>query len=157
MKNKALFLDRDGVVNIDYGYVHTPEKFQFIDGIFEFILHFQNRNYLIFVITNQSGIERGYYSEEDFFKVTKFMESEFQKRGIIIAKIYHCPCLQCDCRKPNPKMILDAKREFGLELSKSILVGDKITDIEAGQRAGVEKNFLISPNFTFKDILKNLQ
>ena len=157
MKNKALFLDRDGVINIDYGYVHTPEKFQFVDGIFEFIHYFQSRNYLIFVITNQSGIERGYYSQEDFFRVTRFMESEFQKRGIAITKIYYCPCLQCDCRKPNPKMILEAKKEFGIELSQSILVGDKITDIEAGKSAGVGQNFLFSKETTFQDILNSLK
>ena len=85
------------------------------------------------------------------------MESEFQKRGIAITKIYYCPCLQCDCRKPSPKMILEAKKEFGIELSQSILVGDKITDIEAGKSAGVGQNFLFSKETTFQDILNSLK
>jgi D-glycero-D-manno-heptose 1,7-bisphosphate phosphatase len=149
--NKALFLDRDGVINIDHGYVHKRDEFQFVDGIFEFASEFYRRGYQIFVVTNQSGIARGYYSEDDFRDITKFMESKFQRAGVKIEKTYHCPCHPkfsevCECRKPKPTMLLQARDEFRIELSQSLFVGDNITDIEAGESAGVGYNYLFSQN-----------
>jgi D-glycero-D-manno-heptose 1,7-bisphosphate phosphatase len=140
---KALFLDRDGVINIDYGYVYHQDKFQFVDGIFQFALEFQKRGYAIFVITNQSGIARGYYSEDDFLEVTKYMEEQFRERGVEITKTYHCPCHpkfsdECLCRKPDPYMLVKAKDEFGVDLKESFFIGDKESDMKAGERAGVE-------------------
>jgi D-glycero-D-manno-heptose 1,7-bisphosphate phosphatase len=148
-KRKALFLDRDGVINIDYGYVHKIENFHFTDGIFDFLEDY--RDYLLIVITNQSGISRGYYSEEQFSELTAYMIGEFQKRGFEIAKVYHCPhhpdfSESWECRKPNPYMILEAEMEFNIDLEKSVLIGDSRTDIEAGRSAGVGRNLLIEKN-----------
>jgi len=145
---KALFLDRDGVINIDHSYVYKIEEFEFVEGIFKFLKEAQKRGYLLIVVTNQSGIGRGYYSLEDFEKITDFMVKKMQEEGVDIKKeqIFFCPHSpesNCSCRKPEPKMILDAKDEFDIDLSKSILIGDKVSDIEAGIRAGVGKNILI--------------
>ena len=150
---KALFLDRDGVVNVEKKYVHRIEDFEFIKGIFDLCLQFQNANYLIFIVTNQAGISRGLYTEADYQDLTSWMLSEFEKRGLHITRVYHCPhhpdfSGSCDCRKPNPGMILKAKHEFNLDLGKSILLGDKQSDIEAGIRANISTNifFKNSPN-----------
>ena len=147
--NKALFLDRDGVVNKEKNYLYKIEDFEFIDGVFETCKYFQDRGYLIIIITNQAGIARGKYTEKDFEILTKWMIKEFEKENIKISKVYHCPhhpdfnC-ECECRKPKPKMILDAQKEFNIALSNSILVGDKNSDIEAGIKAGIHQNYLIT-------------
>jgi D-glycero-D-manno-heptose 1,7-bisphosphate phosphatase len=159
--NKALFLDRDGVINVDYGYVYQIEKFDFVAGIFDFIKFFQDRNYLIFIITNQSGIARGYYTENDFQNISKYLIDKFSEQNITINKIYHCPCHpdfsnECLCRKPFPKMILDAQKEFNVDLEKSLLVGDKISDIQAGQNAGILNNFLLSDEVNFQTIINKI-
>ncbi|MDR0666198.1 MAG: D-glycero-beta-D-manno-heptose 1,7-bisphosphate 7-phosphatase [Campylobacteraceae bacterium] len=141
MSFKAIFLDRDGVINIDKGYVYKKEDFIFVPDIFETLRYLLNRGYLLFIVTNQSGIARGYYSEEDFLKLTKQMMHEFAKQNIKITKLYYCPHApetNCPCRKPNPKMLLDAQKEFDIDMSASWLIGDKQSDIEAGVKAGVK-------------------
>ncbi|NLK66715.1 MAG: D-glycero-beta-D-manno-heptose 1,7-bisphosphate 7-phosphatase [Campylobacteraceae bacterium] len=145
-KRKALFLDRDGVINEDFGYVYEISKFEFRDGVFETLKKFQDLDYLLIIITNQSGISRGYYTEEDFHTLTEFMLKAFLDKGIKIDKVYYCPHgadETCECRKPNPGMILKANYEFDIDLENSILVGDKISDIEAGKRAGVKNLFFM--------------
>lgn len=146
---KALFLDRDGVINREKNYLYKIEDFEFMEGVFEVCRYFQSRGYLIIVITNQAGIARGKYTEEDFAILTKWMIEEFRQEDVLISKVYHCPhhpdfTAQCLCRKPEPGMILKAKDEFNLDLPNSILIGDKNSDIEAGINARVEYNFLIS-------------
>ncbi len=148
MMNKALFLDRDGVVNKEKDYLYKIEDFEFIDGVFETCRYFQDKGYLIIIITNQAGIARGKYTEKDYQVLTKWMIREFDKENIKISKVYHCPHYPdfsgiCECRKPNPKMILDAQKEFNIDLVNSILVGDKNTDIEAGIKAGIKMNYLV--------------
>ena len=148
---KALFLDRDGVINVDEGYVHKISDFKFIDGIFDFCKKYQAKGYLIIIITNQAGIARGYYSHEDFAKLTIWMTEQFKLHGIDIAKVYYCPHhpdfdIDCNCRKPNPGMIFDAKREFDINIPESVLIGDKPSDIAAGRSAGIEKLILINSN-----------
>ncbi len=160
--NKALFLDRDGVINKEKNYLYKIEDFEFIDGVFETCRYFQEQGYLIIVITNQAGIARGKYTENDFDILNEWMLKEFQKETVIISKVYHCPHHQdfsgeCECRKPKPKMILDAQREFDLDLSQSILVGDKNSDIEAGINAGIESNILITTGHTIKSNSFNVQ
>jgi len=145
---KAVFVDRDGIINVDYGHVHKKEDFHFIDGIFEVLKWFQANGYLIIVVTNQAGIAKGLYTEQEFLELTDWMIEEFKKRGIFINKVYYCPhhpdyTGDCECRKPRPGMILKAKEEFGINLEHSVLIGDKETDIEAGLSAGVGKNFLL--------------
>ena len=140
MSNKALFLDRDGVINVDRGYVFKIEDFCFTDGIIETLAYFQDKNYLLMIITNQSGIARGYYTEEDFQDLTEWMQRWFAENGVQITKVYFSPYhlehglgkykKDSFCRKPNPGMILTAQEEFDLDLGQSILVGDKETDIE---------------------------
>lgn len=168
VKNKALFLDRDGVVNKEKSYLHKIEDFEFLDGVFETCRAFQAKSYLIIIITNQAGIARGKYTEKDYQTLTTWMINEFKKQGITITRTYHCPhhpeySGECECRKPKPKMILDAQKEFDIDLSKSILVGDKNSDIEAGIKAGVGMNYLIETGHEIKEnkfemeILKNIK
>jgi len=116
---RAVFLDRDGVINDDFGYVSKIEDFKFKEGIFELLELLQNKGFTLFVITNQSGIARGYYTKEDFLKLTDFMLKELEKRDIFIKEVAYCPCHpdfseSCDCRKPNPKMILDLAEKYNI-------------------------------------------
>ena len=147
-KRPVLFLDRDGVVNIEKNYLHKIEDFEFVDGIFELCRHYQERGFLIVIVTNQSGITRGYYSEADFEKLTQWMKAEFKKRGINIAGVYHCPhhpdiSGACSCRKPEPGMFLQAAKELDIDLPHSVLVGDSERDIVAAHRAGIEETYLL--------------
>ena len=158
MKEKALFLDRDGVINKEVNYLFKIEDFIFNRGIFSLCKKFQDKGYKIIVVTNQAGIARGFYKEDDFLKLTKWMINEFFNRGIIIQKVYHCPHHPkytgiCSCRKPNPGMIKKSELEFNLDLSKSVMIGDKTSDIEAGKNAGIGLNILISPNKIPKELL----
>ena len=140
---KALFLDRDGTINVDYGYVYQIEKFQIIDGIFELCQKAQEKGYLIIVITNQSGIERNYYTLEDFKNLTNHMIKIFKEQNIQIHDVFYCPSLNSPDRKPNPGMFLKAKEKYNIDMNASISVGDKTTDIQAAEKAGVGKNFLL--------------
>jgi len=145
-RRKAVFLDRDGVINIEKDYAHKIEDFEFQNGVFEAVKNFYEKNYLIIVVTNQSGIARGYYSETDFSVLTKYMAAEFEKHGAKIAKVYHCPHSPedgCDCRKPNPGMLLAAQREFDIDMKNSWMIGDKEGDIQAAIGAGVEHTILV--------------
>ncbi len=156
MSKKALFLDRDGVVNVEKEYLYKQEDFEFIDGIFELCQHYQEQGYMIFVVTNQSGIARGYYSEADFSKLTEWMIREFDKRDIKIEKVYHCPhhpklSGECSCRKPKPGMLLEAAREFDVDLANSIIIGDKERDIEAGLNAGLRETYLFDETAQVKE------
>jgi len=146
--NKALFLDRDGVVNKEKNYLFKIEDFEFIDGVFETCRYFQDNGYLIIIITNQAGIARGKYTEDDFKILTSWMLKKFEEEDIKISRVYHCPhhpdfSGECECRKPKPKMILEAQKEFKLDLSQSILVGDKNSDIETGIKVGIKMNYLV--------------
>ncbi|MGH9452519.1 MAG: D-glycero-beta-D-manno-heptose 1,7-bisphosphate 7-phosphatase [Terriglobia bacterium] len=152
-KKKAVFLDRDGVINVDRCYVHCRDDFHFQDGIFELCRAAQTLGYLLVVVTNQAGIARGYYSEADFLELTEWMIRSFAEQQIDIARVYYCPyhpvhgvgrykCNSPD-RKPNPGMILRAKDELNLDLKSSILIGDKLSDIYAAEAAGVGRKVLL--------------
>lgn len=147
--NKALFLDRDGVINIEKDYLYKIQEFEFIDGIFELCKYYHDLGYIIIVVTNQSGIARKYYNEDDFNRLTTWMISEFEKNNIEIKKVYFCPhhpdiTGECQCRKPNPKMLLDASMEFDIDMKNSIIIGDKQRDIEAGLNAGLKETYLLN-------------
>ena len=152
---RALFLDRDGVINVDHAYVHKKENFEFIDGIFDLCRTAAALGYRIFVVTNQAGIGRGYYTEQDFLILTEWMCGEFRKEGVEIDKVYFCPThpvhgvadykVASPFRKPGPGMILQAAEEFGIDLARSVLVGDKETDIKAGIASGIEFTVLYWP------------
>ena len=139
---KALFLDRDGTINVDVGYVHRIEDFTFIPGIFEFCSLAQRLGYLIIVITNQSGIERGYFTEAEYQDVTAYMIAEFARRGIAITDVFHCPSLEGYDRKPSPGLFLKAQSKYDIDMHSSISIGDKDRDVIAGEVAGVGHNFL---------------
>lgn len=148
MQRRAVFLDRDGVINEDFGYVGRVEDFVFIDGVFEALKTLQQKGFLLIIITNQSGIGRGYYSEEDFLKLSEYMKKELKKVGVTITDIFYCPHHpkeRCSCRKPKPQMILDAAKKYNIDLASSYLVGDKMSDIEAGKNAGI-KNLILLDN-----------
>ena len=158
MSTKTIFLDRDGVINKEKNYLFKISEFEFIDGIFDACRYFISMNYNIIVITNQSGIGRGLFSLDSFNKIMRYVEESFKKHEIEISKIYYCPHhpedgigkykKDCDCRKPKPGMILKASKELEIDLSKSILVGDSIRDINAGLSAEIKNNFLITHKVT---------
>lgn len=153
-RRKALFLDRDGVINVDHGYVCTPERVEFIEGIFKLCRQAKALGYLLIVITNQAGIGRGFYTEADFHQLTDWMRGVFEQEGCVIDAVYFCPThptqglghyrRESPQRKPNPGMILDAMEDFDIDLDRSLLVGDKLSDIEAGRAAGVACNVMLS-------------
>ncbi|WP_036601137.1 D-glycero-alpha-D-manno-heptose-1,7-bisphosphate 7-phosphatase [Olivibacter sitiensis] len=148
MKKRALFLDRDGIINLDKGYVHRIADFDFVDGIFDLCTYFQERGYLLIVVTNQSGIARGYYTEKDFQILSGWMNEKFEEKNIHIAKVYYCPdhpdiTGPSQRRKPNPGMLLEAAQEFDLDLSTSVMIGDKESDMLAAENAGVTLRLLL--------------
>jgi len=153
---KALFLDRDGVINVEKEYLYKKEDFEFIEGVFELCRHYQDLGYLIFIVTNQSGIARKFYTQEEFAKLTQWMLEVFEKEGIHITKVYHCPhhpeiSGECDCRKPKPGMLLGAAEEFDVDLKNSIMIGDKERDIEAAHNAGLRESYLFDESGAIKE------
>ena len=155
MTRRALFLDRDGVINIDRDYVCKREEFEFVEEIFDLCRHATGLGYLVIVVTNQAGIGRGYYSEQEFLEVTAWMCGVFREHGAVIDRVYHCPfhpehgvgIYKRDSidRKPGPGMILKAAAEFDIDLTRSVLVGDKESDVQAGIAAGIGCNLLYLP------------
>lgn len=164
MLKRGLFLDRDGVINVDYAYVFQKEKFRFIEGIFDLVAKANKLDYEVIVITNQAGIGRGFYTEEDFHCLSEWMCEQFEKNGARIDGIYFCPDhpeyglgkykKESFFRKPAPGMILKAAEDFKIDLKNSILVGDKISDCEAGKNAEIEKLFLFNSKENFESAVK---
>ncbi|GAA0857320.1 D-glycero-beta-D-manno-heptose 1,7-bisphosphate 7-phosphatase [Aliiglaciecola litoralis] len=154
MSNKALFLDRDGIVNLDHGYASKPDDIDFVEGIFELCRYFQQRGYLIIIVTNQSGIARGYYSEHAFSALMEWMTKQFAQQGVILTDTFYCPhhpehgkgpyLRQCTCRKPQPGMLFDAAKKYDLDLATCVMVGDRLSDMEAARSAGVLNRFLVN-------------
>lgn len=145
-KPRALFLDRDGVINVDAGYTWRIEDFHFIDGIFDLCRQACQLGYVLVVATNQSGIGRGLYSEADFQHLTAWMRQRFDAEGAPLAAVYHCPyhpdgvgdyARHSDWRKPRPGMLLQAARDLGLDLGQSLMVGDSENDMAAARAAGL--------------------
>ena len=143
---KAVFLDRDGVINVDKSYVYKQEDFEFCEGVFEALQHFKRLGYLLIIVTNQSGIGRGYYREEDFQSLSAWMKQEFLHVNIVIDAIYHCPHapeVGCECRKPKSGMFQEAIRDFDIDVRASWMIGDKQSDIEAALGAGIEQTIML--------------
>lgn len=146
-KKRALFLDRDGVINHDSGYTSSADDFRFIEGIFYLCRAARQQGYLIIVVTNQAGIGRGYYSEQDFLTLTEWMCGRFEAEDVPITDVFYCPDhpefgigeYKKDSfdRKPNPGMLLRASEKHGIDLENSIMIGDKVSDMQAAERAGV--------------------
>jgi D-glycero-D-manno-heptose 1,7-bisphosphate phosphatase len=154
MKGRALFLDRDGVVNEEVGYLHRVEEVRFVDGIFSLCRTAAGLRYRLIVVTNQAGIARGYYSEPDFEALMEFMRGKLRVEGVELDAVYYCPFhpehgvgkyrREHEDRKPGTGMLRRGAREFGVELSESILVGDRCSDVGAANAAGLRQAFLIS-------------
>ena len=150
---KAVFLDRDGTLNIDYGYVHDIDHFHFIEGSIEALKKLKEMGYLLVLVTNQSGIARGYFTEQQFLQLTEWMDWSLADRGVDLDGIYYCPHhpeakltefkQDCDCRKPKSGMLLQAIEELNIDPTKSIMVGDKVEDLLAGKGAKVKTLVLV--------------
>jgi len=156
MSNKTLFIDRDGIVNIDHGYTYKIEEFEFMPGIFQLLSFFQSNGYQLFIVTNQSGIGRGYYTLDDFEKLTDWMIKELNKKGILIKKVFYCPHSpeeKCACRKPETGMIEQALREFDIDLEHSWMIGDKQSDIDLAYHAQIENSIAIGDRMIKKATL----
>jgi len=148
---KVIFLDRDGVINQEVGYLHKSKNFKFIDGIFEACKYFQSLGFKVIVVTNQSGIARGYYQETDFHILTKWMLVQFYNQDIDILDVFFCPHgpnSTCKCRKPKPGMLLEARDKYGINMAKSWMIGDKETDIDAANAAGVSNTILVKSEYS---------
>jgi D-glycero-D-manno-heptose 1,7-bisphosphate phosphatase len=153
MKTRALFLDRDGVVNEEVGYLHRPEEVRFVDGIFSLCRTAGELGYRLIVVTNQAGIARGYYTEADFEVLMEFMRGELRSEGVELDAVYYCPFhpehgvgkykQEHEDRKPGTGMLRRGAREFGVELSESVLIGDRCSDVVAANAAGLRQAFLI--------------
>jgi D-glycero-D-manno-heptose 1,7-bisphosphate phosphatase len=150
---RAVFLDRDGVINIDRAYVHRWEDFDFVPGALDAMARLNRAGWRLVVVTNQSGIARGYFGEAEYAELTRQMLAACADSGVQIDGVYHCPhhprgkvaalAIECDCRKPAPGLILRAARELGLSLAESILIGDKPSDIAAARAAGLARAYLV--------------
>lgn len=160
MNRPALFLDRDGVLNVDHGYIFRIADFEPVDGVFDALRLAAARGYALIIVTNQSGIGRGYFSQGDYDALEDHIRQLFAAEGITLTGIYHCPHRpheDCDCRKPRPGMILRAAREHGIDLARSMMIGDKPSDAEAARCAGVGRIVLVTADRRIGDIVGQLQ
>ena len=163
---RAVFLDRDGVINVDSGYVYKIQDIKWVEGAIETIKRFNEMNFLVFVVTNQSGVGRNYYSEKDVETLHLWMKDFLEERNALIQDFSYCPHhpnaklrkykINCNCRKPNPGLILSIVKKWDININKSFLIGDKESDIEAAKNAGMKgykfnsQNLL---NFTIQNII----
>ena len=146
MNKKAIFLDRDGVINHEVHYLRNIKDFKFITGVFDSCLYFAELGYEIIIITNQSGIARGFLSKKDYLEINNWMLNQFSKHNINILEVFHCPHgpeSKCNCRKPKPGMFLQAKNKHNINMKTSWMIGDKEIDIEAANLSGIENTILV--------------
>ena len=146
MTIKTIFLDRDGVINKEVEYLFRISDFEFIDGIFDACLYFQKLGYKIIIVTNQSGIARGYYYESDYRKLTEWMLGQFKENGINILDTFFCPHgpdSLCECRKPKPGMLIDALYRYNISMKDSWMIGDSERDMKAANAAGISNTVLV--------------
>jgi D-glycero-D-manno-heptose 1,7-bisphosphate phosphatase len=151
---RALFLDRDGVINEEIGYLNRQEDVRFVPGIFQLCRTARALGYVVLVVTNQAGIARGYYSEEDFLRLMAWMRAEFAQEGTELDAVYFCPFhpehgigeykRDHEDRKPGTGMLRRGASEFGVSLAESVMLGDRCTDVAAANAAGLKKAFLLA-------------
>lgn len=168
MKKKVVILDRDGTINKDKCYVHTKENFNLIEGTIKALKKLQE-DYLLFIFTNQSGIGRGYYKEEEFHKLNEYMLKMFEKEGIKIHAIGYCPHSpeeNCDCRKPKTGAVLPLLKGHNIDQENSYVIGDKTSDIKLAEnlgmksvlvltgKAGKDKRYKVEPTYTHQNLLE---
>lgn len=146
MPVKTIFLDRDGVINKEINYLYKIEDCQFIDGIFEACKYIKSLGFQIIIVTNQSGISRGYFSERDFRKITNWMIQQFKNNKVDILDVFHCPHSpeeSCYCRKPKPGMFIQAIKEHNINITESWMIGDSERDITAANLAGIKNTIMV--------------
>ncbi len=154
MSKKAVFIDRDGVINKEVGYLHKIKDFKFIDGVFDACLYLQNLGYHLIIVTNQSGISRGYYSENDFHVVNNWMLEQFSHQDIKFLDVFFCPHgpeSTCNCRKPQPGMFIQANDKHDIDMNNSWMVGDKEADIQAANAAGINNTIIVKSGHTINE------
>ncbi|MDY4920799.1 MAG: D-glycero-beta-D-manno-heptose 1,7-bisphosphate 7-phosphatase [Phascolarctobacterium sp.] len=165
MQAKAVFFDRDGVLNVDVDYLYKISDLQWVEGAREAVAYLTQLGYKIFVVTNQSGIARGYYTVEDMQKLHEHMAREIAACGGKIEKFYYCPhhkegkvpeyTCDCSCRKPKPGMLLEAMREYAIDKDASFLIGDSARDVEAAEAAGI-RGYLFKKGDNLLEFVKNI-
>ena len=165
MSNKAVFLDRDGTINVEKNYLYKIEEFEYMPGVLEGLKLLNDNGYLLVIITNQSGIARGYYTEEQYVKLNHWLVDDLRKRGIDIAGSYYCPHhpnaavkryrINCECRKPGIALFEKAIRELDITPEKSYAIGDKERDLEICKKTDV-RGFLIGCNNSGEDFEGNI-
>ncbi|WP_070968565.1 D-glycero-beta-D-manno-heptose 1,7-bisphosphate 7-phosphatase [Vibrio sonorensis] len=153
MAKRAVFLDRDGVINVDHGYVHDEHDFEFIEGVFEATKKLKEMGYILVLVTNQSGIARGLFSEDRFLSLTQWMDWNFIDNGVEFDGFYYCPNhpehgigeykVDCGNRKPQPGMFISARDHLKIDMANSVMVGDKAEDMMAAEAAGVGTRILV--------------
>ncbi|MGL4977238.1 MAG: D-glycero-beta-D-manno-heptose 1,7-bisphosphate 7-phosphatase [Cetobacterium sp.] len=151
---KVIFLDRDGTINVEKSYLHKWEDFEFEKNVIEGLKELKKMGYEFIVVTNQSGIARGYYSEDDLKALNSEMVKELKKYDIDILECYYCPHhpdkgleqyrKECDCRKPNPGMLLEGIKKYSVDIKNSFMIGDKKSDLEAGKKAGLKSILVLT-------------
>ncbi|MGL4903347.1 MAG: D-glycero-beta-D-manno-heptose 1,7-bisphosphate 7-phosphatase [Cetobacterium sp.] len=151
---KVIFLDRDGTINVEKSYLHKWEDFEFEKNVIEGLKELKKMGYEFIVVTNQSGIARGYYSEDDLKALNNEMVKELKKHDIDILECYYCPHhpekgldqykKNCDCRKPNPGMLLEGIKKYNVDIENSFMIGDKKSDLEAGKKAGLKSILILT-------------
>jgi D-glycero-D-manno-heptose 1,7-bisphosphate phosphatase len=161
MSRRAAFIDRDGVLNEERAFVHRREDFALIPGAVAALRLLKEADYLLVVVTNQSGIGRGIYAEADYLALTEHMQAELAAAGVPLDAVEHCPHLpdapveryrlDCDCRKPKPGMLLRAAQALDIEPGASFLVGDRLSDLEAGRAAGIGRCFLVRTGYALPE------
>jgi len=171
-KNRAIFLDRDGVINKEANYLSNPEDFEFIEGSIEALKTLKRKGYLLIIVTNQAGIAKGYFTEETLKEMHEKMNLILRQNGVLLDDIFYCPhhpefTGPCNCRKPKPGMIFKAKEKFKINLEDSFIVGDTLNDIQTGIAARCKTALVltgygedeqqkigpVTPNLIFKNLL----
>ncbi|HGO5293745.1 TPA: D-glycero-beta-D-manno-heptose 1,7-bisphosphate 7-phosphatase [Photobacterium damselae subsp. damselae] len=152
MAKPAVFIDRDGVINVDHGYVHTTDDFEYVEGVFAACKKLKEMGYLLVLVTNQSGIARGMFTEDEFLSLTEWMDWNFVDNGVEFDGIYYCPHhpegqgdyrQECDCRKPKPGMLISARDYLKIDMAQSVMIGDKADDMTAAKEAEVGTKILV--------------
>ena len=151
---KAVFLDRDGVINVDNAYIHRWEDFEFLPGALDAMRRLTRGEYALIIVTNQSGIARGYFTQAQYDELTSRFRASLEQSGVAVTDIYHCPhhpqgtiehlSIDCVCRKPAPGMLLQAMRDHNLNMGQSLLIGDKVSDLQAARAARVGLAYLVA-------------
>lgn len=164
MKRKAVFLDRDGTINVDKNYLYKIDEFEYLPGVKDGLKILQEEGYLLVIVTNQSGIARGYYSEEDYLKLNEWMLKDMEQSGIHITDSFYCPhhpealiekyrC-ECNCRKPQLGLYLEAMKKYKIDFEQSYVIGDKLRDLELCKQYGT-RGYLVYAENAIEDAFDN--